>query len=74
MTGRDGFEGDPAEALAVSETGGCCGNPPLATLELPGPEVSAGPCCGTPAQAAAAGSCCGAEAKVEAVASGAGCC
>jgi len=74
MTGPGGFEGDPTEALAVSATGGCCGNPPAATLELPEPDLSAGPCCGTPAQARAEGSCCGAEAKAGAVASGAGCC
>jgi hypothetical protein len=71
---QGGFAGDPAAALAVAGTGGCCGNPPRATLELPEPTTAASPCCGTPAQASAEGSCCGAGAKAEAVASGAGCC
>ncbi|MDG6105771.1 hypothetical protein Daura_18835 [Dactylosporangium aurantiacum] len=71
-----GFSGDPAAALDVAGTGGCCGNPPQATLTLPavdGPDAAA-PCCGTMAEAARAGACCGTSAKAEAVASGAGCC
>jgi hypothetical protein len=75
---RGGFEGDPATALAVGGTGGCCGNAPQATMTLPDPEASTGaggsPCCGTSADAQASGSCCGAQAKAEAVTSGAGCC
>jgi hypothetical protein len=74
-----GFAGDPAAALTVSGTGGCCGNPPQATLTLPEPvstatDSAAGPCCGTTAEAKAEGACCGTTAKTEAVASGAGCC
>ena len=72
---RGGFAGDPAEALSVAGTGGCCGNPPRATLTRPGPtEASAGPCCGTAAAAAAEGSCCGSAAKADAMTSGQGCC
>jgi hypothetical protein len=75
---QGGFAGDPAAALDVAGTSGCCGNPPTATLTLPDPgqSVAAGasPCCGTAADAAVAGACCGASAKAEAVASGAGCC
>lgn len=67
-----GFAGDPAAALTVAGTSGCCGNPPRATVTLP--ETTAGPCCGTTAEAQQAGACCGATAKAEAVASGAGCC
>ena len=68
-----GFAGDPAEALTVAGTGGCCGNPPTATLDLP--ELTTdGSCCGTAAEAAASGACCGGTAKAEAIASGAGCC
>lgn len=74
-TTKGGFAGDPAAALSVSGSGGCCGNPPRATVAPPDPDaVTANPCCGTPAQAQAAGSCCGTEAKAEAVASGTGCC
>jgi hypothetical protein len=70
---RGGFTGDPAAALNVTGTDGCCGNPPTATLDLP--EVATeGTCCGTAAEAAASGGCCGSTAKAEAVASGAGCC
>jgi hypothetical protein len=76
MTGttrQGGFAGDPAAALAVTGSGGCCGNPPQTGVALPDPaDTAASPCCGTQAQAA--GSCCGSEAKAEAVASGAGCC
>jgi hypothetical protein len=32
-----GFAGDPAAALSVAGTGGCCGNPPQAALALPDP-------------------------------------
>jgi hypothetical protein len=68
-----GFAGDPAAALNMAGTGGCCGNPPSATLGLP--EVATeGICCGTAAEASASGSCCGIAAKADAVASGAGCC
>jgi hypothetical protein len=72
---RGGFAGDPAAALTVAGTSGCCGNPPQATLALPeSAEASAGPCCGTPAEANAEGACCATAAKADAVASGAGCC
>jgi hypothetical protein len=77
---KGGFLGDPAAALAVSGTGGCCGNPPQA-LTLPDPAVTAAtvgaeaaPCCGTTTEAQASGGCCGTQAKAEAVAAGAGCC
>jgi hypothetical protein len=72
---RGGFVGDPAEALTAAGTGGCCGNPPQATLTLPEPaEASGGPCCGTTTAAAVEGSCCGSAAKADAVAAGQGCC
>ncbi|MEV4511223.1 hypothetical protein AB0K00_19890 [Dactylosporangium sp. NPDC049525] len=75
---QGGFAGDPATALNVSGTSGCCGNPPQATLTLPEPSgaaaAGASPCCGTTAEATEAGACCGTSAKAEAVASGAGCC
>ena len=78
---QGGFVGDPAAALNVSGTSGCCGNPPRATLALPDPsrpaaadDAAGSPCCGTDAEAAQAGACCGTSAKAEAVASGAGCC
>ncbi|MEV0131739.1 hypothetical protein AB0H83_25170 [Dactylosporangium sp. NPDC050688] len=81
MTGiqtRGGFTGDPAAALDVAGTSGCCGNPPTTTLTLPDPDQSAvagaSPCCGTIAEATEAGACCGTSAKAEAVASGTGCC
>ena len=76
-----GFAADPAAALTVAGTGGCCGNPPQATLDLPEPAglaeitepaVASGPCCGTAAEAQ--GACCGTAARTEAVAAGAGCC
>ena len=70
-----GFTGDPAQALTVAGTGGCCGNPPRATLSLPDPaETSAAPCCGSAADAASEGSCCGSTAKAGAVAAEQGCC
>nr|WP_296069141.1 hypothetical protein [uncultured Actinoplanes sp.] len=74
-TPRGGFAGDPAEALAVTGTSGCCGNPARSTLALPDPAGS-GPvtCCGTPAEAAADKSCCGTTAKAQAVAAGRDCC
>jgi len=62
-----GLTGDPAAALTVAATGGCCGNPPRA-------EAPASPCCGTATDAAAEGSCCGGTAKADALASGQGCC
>lgn len=84
---RGGFAGDPAAALTVTGTGGCCGNPPseagnppsqagnqlseTAAAALPG---AGGPCCGTSAEATAADACCGTSAKAEAVSAGAGCC
>ena len=75
---QGGFAGNPAAALDVSGTSGCCGNPAQATLTLPDPAQSAAvdgtPCCGTTAEATEAGACCGASAKADAVASGAGCC
>jgi hypothetical protein len=67
-TTRGGFIGDPAEALTVTGTSGCCGNPPRSSLTLPDP------CCGTEAEAAADNTCCGSAAKDTAVASGQGCC
>jgi len=71
---RGGFTGDPATALTVTGTSGCCGNPPQAAVDLPEPAVAASPCCGTRAEAAAEGSCCGSTAKTDAVAAGQGCC
>jgi hypothetical protein len=71
---RGGFTGDPAAALAVAGTSGCCGNPPQTTLALPEPAAAAGPCCGTHAEAAADGSCCGSAARSDAVTAGQGCC
>ena len=71
---QGGFAGDPATALTVAGTGGCCGSPPRATLDLPEPAAAGGPCCGTSAEATAEDACCGTAAKTEAVASGAGCC
>jgi hypothetical protein len=68
-----GFAGDPADALSVTGTSGCCGNPPQTTLTLQEP-VAGGPCCGTQAEAAAESSCCGSAAKSAAVATGQGCC
>ncbi len=71
---QGGFVGDPAAALTVTGSGGCCGNPPQTNnIVLPdATDTSAAPCCGTEAQAA--GGCCGTSAKAEAVASGNGCC
>jgi hypothetical protein len=70
-----GFIGDPADALTVAGTGGCCGNPPQTTLSLPEPAgTTAAPCCGTATEAVAEGSCCGGAAKADAVAAGQGCC
>jgi hypothetical protein len=70
-----GFTGDPAAALIVAGTSGCCGNPAQATLTLPDPAAeTGGPCCGTTAEAEQAGSCCGTAAKQQAVATGQGCC
>ena len=67
-----GFAGDPTDALTATGSGGCCGNPPRATLELP--EPSTAPCCGTATDATAEGACCGSTAKADAVAAGQGCC
>ncbi|MEV4620813.1 hypothetical protein AB0J74_19145 [Asanoa sp. NPDC049573] len=69
-----GFAGDPTAALDVAGTGGCCGNPPRASLSLPEPDAAAATCCGTDAQAKAENTCCGSAAKADAVASGSGCC
>jgi len=69
-----GFAGDPAAALTISGTGGCCGNPPQATLALPDPAAAASPCCGTADEARADSACCGTTAKSDAVAAGTGCC
>ncbi len=75
---QGGFAGDPAAALDVAGSSGCCGNPPQATLTLPDPgetaTTGAAPCCGTTAEAVEAGACCGTSAKAEAVTSGTGCC
>lgn len=70
-TSTGGFAGDPAAALPVTGTTGCCGS--ADTADAPAPTVPV-PCCGTTAEAAAEGSCCGNEAKTEAVAAGQGCC
>jgi hypothetical protein len=70
---RGGFTGDPAQALSVAGTSGCCGNPPQANHQLSEPAASSA-CCGTAAEAAAEGSCCGSTAKAGAVATGQGCC
>jgi len=69
-----GFTGDPAAALSVAGTGGCCGNPPQANLSLPEPDGAATTCCGTAAEAKAENACCGSAAKADAVAGGSGCC
>jgi hypothetical protein len=71
---QGGFAGDPAAALSVSGTSGCCGNPPQANLSLPEPSGSTTTCCGTVAEAQAENSCCGSAAKAEATATGTGCC
>jgi hypothetical protein len=68
-----GFAGDPAAALSVAGTAGCCGNPAQATPARPDPDT-AGPCCGTAAEARAANACCGTAARSDAVAAGTGCC
>ncbi|GGM89633.1 hypothetical protein ACFFX1_52675 [Dactylosporangium sucinum] len=72
-TEAGGFAGDPAAALAVAGTGGCCGNPPTA-LALPDSASDGAPCCGTPAEATAERSCCATAARTDAVAAGQGCC
>lgn len=69
---RGGFAGDPAAALTVTGSSGCCGNAPRTTDDLAAPADT--PCCGSPAEARASGSCCGATARAEAVTAGAGCC
>jgi hypothetical protein len=69
-----GFAGDPAAALHVAGTTGCCGNPASPTLNLPEPATSGAPCCGTVAEATATGACCGNTAKAEAIAVGTSCC
>jgi len=69
-----GFTGDPAAALSVAGTGGCCGNPPQGTLSLPEPDGATATCCGTAAEAKAENACCGSAAKADAVAGGSGCC
>ncbi|MER7006017.1 hypothetical protein ABT297_23660 [Dactylosporangium sp. NPDC000555] len=75
-TTTGGFAGDPAAALAVAGTSGCCGSPPTATLNLPEPAAAGTPCCGTTAEASAEPSCCGSAAKADADAdaAGQGCC
>ncbi|MFF5297585.1 hypothetical protein [Paractinoplanes globisporus] len=62
-----GFAVDPADALTVTGSDGCCGT----ALKLP---AAGGPCCGTQAEASAESSCCGGAAKSTAVAAGQGCC
>lgn len=70
-----GFAGDPAAALTVAGSAGCCGNPAQATMTLPDPaNPTGGTCCGTPAAAVATNSGGAPEAKAEAVATGTGCC
>jgi hypothetical protein len=72
-TAVGGFVGDPADALNVTGTSGCCGNAPQTTRTLQEP-ANGGPCCGTQAEAAAEKSCCGSAAKSTALAAGQGCC
>jgi hypothetical protein len=69
-----GFTGDPAAALDVAGTSGCCGNPAQANLSLPESDGAAATCCGTVAEAKAENACCGSAAKTDAVAAGSGCC
>jgi len=73
---KGGFTGDPAAALTITGSSGCCGNAPQATdfLTTPTSADRSSPCCGTSADAQASGSCCGTTAKAEAVAAGEGCC
>jgi hypothetical protein len=76
QTPGGGFAGEPAAALSVAGSAGCCGNPPqAAATSLPeGDAVGSAPCCGTAAQARESAGCCGTAAKAEAVAGGSGCC
>ena len=69
---KGGFTGDPAAALTVTGSSGCCGNGPQTTdfLATPASADRSSPCCGTNADAQASGSCCGSAAKAEAVAAG----
>src|SRR5689334_17077471 len=69
-----GFTGDPAEALSVTGTSGCCGNQQRTTPAPAEPTATGAPCCGTQHEATAEGSCCGSAAKAGAVAAGQGCC
>jgi hypothetical protein len=77
---RGGFAGDPAAALTVAGSSGCCGNAAQTTDFLgsdpqkPAASASASACCGTQAEAKAEGSCCGTSAKIDAVAAGRDCC
>ena len=73
---KGGFTGDPAAALTVTGSSGCCGNAPQTTdfLAADASAAPSSPCCGTNADAQASGSCCGTAAKVEAVAAGESCC
>jgi hypothetical protein len=74
-TPRGGFAGDPADALTVTGTSGCCGNPAQNSRTPPDPaETGPATCCGTPTEAAAEQSCCGTTAKAQAVAAGQDCC
>lgn len=73
IAGRGGFPGDPADALTVTGTGGCCGSTASTTLTLQEPATD-DPCCGTRAEAQAESSRCGGAAKSTAVAAGQGCC
>ncbi|MGW0434248.1 hypothetical protein ACWDV4_17130 [Micromonospora sp. NPDC003197] len=84
-----GFAGDPAAALTIAGSAGCCGNPAQTTnIALPNPgDTTGGTCCGTPAVAVAASDACCAPAaetdpaaeanpvvKADPVATGTGCC
>jgi len=76
MKTQGGFTGDPTPALAVTASGGCCGNAPedVKPLRSRPADTAASPCCGTATEAQAASGCCGPQAKAQAVASGASCC
>ena len=58
-----GFAGNPAAALDVAGTSGCCGNPPQATLTLPDPSRSPADTAADAAGAAAGSPCCGTTAE-----------
>jgi hypothetical protein len=69
---RAGLASDPSAASSPTASDGCCSSAPTPVLTLT--EPTAGPCCGTSAEATAEGSCCGSHAKADAVAAGQSCC